>query len=471
MKLNAILAWGITDKTSDFINRKIRLTNILALVLLGLLAFYGIIAALLAPPLLPYLGVGAFVYASILLLNKWRLQAVARFLMSIAPMYVVAMLHALILSVDDSMMVSIYVFQACTMILPWVLIDYENWLPFTFATLIALIPLFAFPSFNAFFEIEVQSEVFQQAWLNHTILLGGLGLTLAVVFFLQMMQKKAELKTLRLVEEIDLQNKERQQKEADLQKTVSELERSREEEKKRTWATEGLAQISTLLRGDDNLQDLSDKIIAYVVKYLGANQGGLFVINDDDESDKYIELKAAYAYSRKKYMEKRIAFGQGLVGQCYLEKEYILLSEIPREYIAITSGLGDATPSFLLITPMIVNEEVYGIFEVAAFRKFEKHEIDFMMQLGENIALTLNSIKINDKTKVLLQETQMQAEQMRAQEEEMRQNMEELQATQENQQRLQEEMKENEELLKEREKELLKKIEKLEGELTKYRNG
>ena len=128
---------------------------------MGLLAFYGIVAALLAPPLLPYLGVSALAYAFILLLNKWRLQALARFLMSIAPMYVVAMLHALILSVDDSMMVSIYVFQACTMILPWVLIDYENWLPFTFASIIALIPLFAFPSFNAFFEkiIEIAPEI------------------------------------------------------------------------------------------------------------------------------------------------------------------------------------------------------------------------------------------------------------------------------------------------------------------------
>jgi methyl-accepting chemotaxis protein len=90
---------------------------------------------------------------------------------------------------------------------------------------------------------------------------------------------------------------------------------------------------------------------------------------------------------------------------------------------------------------MIVNEEVYGIFEIASFKTFEQYQIDFMLEMGENIAMQLNSLKNNEKTKQLLAEMQEQSQQLHSQEEEMRQNMEELQATQEQQERLERELR------------------------------
>jgi GAF domain-containing protein len=104
---------------------------------------------------------------------------------------------------------------------------------------------------------------------------------------------------------------------------------------------------------------------------------------------------------------------------------------MPEEYVRITSGLGDANPRALLLFPLKVDKEAYGIIELASFHEFEAHEIEFVEKLGESIAATLGSVRAAQKNRQLIEQFQQQTEEMRAQEEEMRQNMEELQATQE----------------------------------------
>ena len=162
-----------------------------------------------------------------------------------------------------------------------------------------------------------------------------------------------------------------------------------------------------------------------------ANQGGLFLKNDDDRNDIYYDLIATYAFDRKKFNEKRIHHGEGLVGTCAIEKETIYITDIPQNYISITSGLGGATPNSILIVPLKIDEEILGIIEIASFNTFQQYEIEFVEKIAQNIASTLSSVKVSEHTSQLLEKTQQQAEEMAAQEEEMRQNMEELQATQE----------------------------------------
>ncbi|HEY3402954.1 MAG TPA: GAF domain-containing protein [Ohtaekwangia sp.] len=205
-----------------------------------------------------------------------------------------------------------------------------------------------------------------------------------------------------------------------------------EDDKKRNWSTTGLAQVGEILRASTGTTtELYDNIIKFVVKYTRSNQGGLFILNEENESDKFLELVSCYAFERKKFLEKRLSQGEGLVGQCFLEGQRIYLMDVPKEYISITSGLGGANPNALLIVPLRVNEKIYGVIELATFGKYEEFEIELVEKLAESIGSTISTVRVNESTRLLLERTQQQAEEMRAQEEEMRQNMEELEATQE----------------------------------------
>ncbi len=164
---------------------------------------------------------------------------------------------------------------------------------------------------------------------------------------------------------------------------------------------------------------------------MGANQGGVFIYNDDDKGNEFYQMVAAYAYDRKKFLKRDIMVGEGLVGTSVLEKKTIYMTNVPEHYIQISSGTGEARPRCLLIVPLLVDENVLGVIEMASFSMFEPYKIQFVEKVGESIATTLQSVRINLRTQALLNRSQQQAEELAAQEEEMRQNMEELQATQE----------------------------------------
>jgi hypothetical protein len=226
------------------------------------------------------------------------------------------------------------------------------------------------------------------------------------------------------------------------------LQRVAEDDAKRNWATTGLAQLGETLRASErSITELYDQIIHFVVKYTKSNQGALFLLNSDNSKDEYLEMVSCYAYDRKKHLKKRIEKGEGMVGQCFLEREVIYITVVPTNYVKITSGLGEAPPSSLLLVPIKVNDKIYGIIELLSFSNYETHEIEFLTKAAESIASVISTAKINEHTRVLLTQAQQQAEEMRSQEEEMRQNMEELAATQEEMSR--------------KEKEYLNKIEEL----------
>jgi PAS domain-containing protein len=216
----------------------------------------------------------------------------------------------------------------------------------------------------------------------------------------------------------------------------TKLQNVAEQDKRRVWFNEGVAKFGDILRkNNDNIEDLSAKLISELVNYTNSNQGSIFIVDNQDERNIKLVLKGAYAYQRQKYVEKELAPGQGLVGQAYLERDHIYLSEIPEEYISIRSGLGEAPPTHLLISPMKLNDEIFGIIELASFKPFEPYHIEFIEKVGESIASTIQGLQVSLETKSLLEESQMKAEQLQAQEEEMRQNAEELEATQEEMER------------------------------------
>jgi len=125
---------------------------------------------------------------------------------------------------------------------------------------------------------------------------------------------------------------------------------------------------------------------------IGAIQGAFYVVNDE-AGEKKIELRNSYAYTRKKHLKKSFRFAEGLVGQAAIEQDTILRTEIPDEYVSITSGiLGEQKPKSILIVPLITNEEVYGVLEFAGFRKFDPSQVKFVQELSLILARTIFNI-------------------------------------------------------------------------------
>lgn len=236
----------------------------------------------------------------------------------------------------------------------------------------------------------------------------------------------------------------------ELLKMRDSLVQANEEEFKRSWTTEGLTKFGDILRKNNtNISQLGDQVLSTLVEYLKINQGALYVLNDEQEHDVHLEMVACYAYRRKKYLHQKVEPGDGLVGQSYLEKSAIYLKEVPENYVKITSGLGSAPPNYVAMFPLINNEQVYGVLEIASFELLKDYEKEFMLQLCDNIATTISAVQVNEKTKNLLDESQKMGEEMRSQEEELRQNQEEMQATQEEMERKQTELEQENEKLKE----------------------
>jgi PAS domain-containing protein len=218
----------------------------------------------------------------------------------------------------------------------------------------------------------------------------------------------------------------------ELLKMQNQIKAATDAEQKRTWANEGLNLLGSILQKETNQDLMADKFLSELVKYLKANQGALFVVDDSISENPKLKLRSTYAYNRKKFISKDIFPGEGIAGQAWLEKETIYLREIPGDYVKITSGLGEAPPNNVLIVPLKDDKgNIQGILELASFKIFLQEEISFVERIAETLAITLSSAKGLQQTNNLLRDTQLLTEQMRAQEEEMKQNMEELTATQE----------------------------------------
>jgi PAS domain S-box-containing protein len=231
-----------------------------------------------------------------------------------------------------------------------------------------------------------------------------------------------------------------------LQNTLSETaqiqEKSNQENERRRYINEGLAKFADLLRAKSNdIHTLGDVFIQEVVKYLNAIQGGFFLYDDSEKNQPVLRLISAFAYNRKKYMQKTLALGEGLVGTCAIEKQTMNLTEIPSGYIEITSGLGDTKPDNLILVPVLHEDELIGVIEIASLSKYKDHEILFAEEVAKSLGSTIIYTRNSQRTTELLAKSQKQAIEMTEQEEEMRQNLEELKATQEESNRREEEFK------------------------------
>jgi len=253
--------------------------------------------------------------------------------------------------------------------------------------------------------------------------------------------------------------------------TRKEEETRKVEDEIRNWTTQGIAMFNDILRQDNNdIKKLSFNIIKNLIQYLSANQGGFFLLEDQQTEGQYLDLIAAYAYDRQKFLQKKINVGEGLIGNCVLEKQTIYLKDIPKGYIEIRSGLGGSLPRSLLIVPLKKEDQITGAVEIASLNEFKKYEIDFVEKVAESIAATMVTVKLHEQTAVLLEESKKRSEEISQQEEELRQNLEELKATQEEMARIRKDEEQKEKERREAEQKMMEQLKEQQHLLSKEKS-
>lgn len=468
--LQAFFSWGVTEEQPAWLQGKIKVCNrITTNVLLAGVPF--LLLCLFYLPEITWIGILAVsACLFILLLNLFQQVYLSRILGGLLGCVTGTVAHAIVLPAGSSPNSGLLVFVFAFLIIPFVIFDLREKLLLGLVTVVNILVICATPLLVNLLETDTSfEEFFKLPWTNAFFLvISALVTVISLVVVLSenlMFQQQSS----ELVAKMEDRNKALLSSEEELRQSLEQIDKSKEEERRRNWASEGMALFSAMLRDAANVEQVYDRLLARLVSYLEANQGGLYVVKQEEEQQLVIKLEACFAYNRKKYVEQEFGPGEGLLGQAYLEAEKIVLTEIPEGYISITSGLGEAQPRALVIIPLKLNEQIAGLLELASFKDFEPYEIDFLEKLGETIASSIISINTSTRTRELLELTQVQTEEQRAREEELRQNMEELQTTQEEMRRVQSALRqkesENEQALAELQQIRVKLEEELAGQI------
>ncbi|WP_069999680.1 response regulator [Cellulosilyticum sp. I15G10I2] len=223
------------------------------------------------------------------------------------------------------------------------------------------------------------------------------------------------------------------------------------ENNNQSWLKTGQAELSERMSKEQDMKMLCGNIISYIAVYLNVPIGRVYIRNENDS----YELQGVYAYKKSKNFLEVISLGEGLIGQAALEKQKILLSNIPEDYLKISSGVGEAKPKSIIVVPCLLNDKVVGVIELGTFQGFTPIQLKFLDEVSEMIAINISSLQAHLKTEELLQKTLIQSEELQVQQEELRQSNEEFEeqtrSLRESEERLQEQQEElrviNEELV------------------------
>jgi transcriptional regulator with GAF, ATPase, and Fis domain len=310
---------------------------------------------------------------------------------------------------------------------PWLVYDWHEKTHLIVYVIFYIMISLTIPALNNLFSQVHDVTEIQNGLLGKIIFtIAAIGITGPLLFFMyNNFVSRGNSK--KLVIKLEDQKKELLKKEAELNLSIRRIRESQEQEKERVWESTGLTIFSNLLRNEyESVDDVAQGVITQLVKYLDVNQGGVFLLNDTDKDNLYLELRGCFAFERSRFINKKIDVGEGMLGQCYLEKETMCINPIPKNYLKITSGLGELAPTVLLIVPIKSGQKVLGIIELAAFSELPQHKISFVEKLCESVATALLSIQANIAIRKLLASSQQLTADMKNREESMSKNMEEL---------------------------------------------
>ncbi|MEH2414083.1 response regulator [Nostoc sp.] len=256
---------------------------------------------------------------------------------------------------------------------------------------------------------------------------------------------------------------------------IVNLRNTTQKNDEQNWLKSNLAEFTQMLQGQRKLESVSRLILSNLAPLVGASQG-VFYLMDSIDDEPVLKLLSSYAYKERKNLANQFRLGEGLVGQCALEKQRILLTQVPSDYIRITSGLGEAPPLNIIVLPIVFETQVNAVIELASFGPFKQLHLTFLEQLSENLGVFLNNIASQFQTQQLLQESVALTEELQTQQEELQQSNQRLEEqaheleesqfivkeSNEELQQLNEELEEKAELLEVQNREVARKNEEVE---------
>jgi HAMP domain-containing protein/signal transduction histidine kinase/CheY-like chemotaxis protein len=211
---------------------------------------------------------------------------------------------------------------------------------------------------------------------------------------------------------------------------IANLRETTRQNEEQDWLKTNLARISGLMQGQRNLETVSQLIMSELSPAVGAQHGAFFFADHDETGTDYeLMLLATYGYTKKDAEPPRFGVGDGLVGQAAYEKKPIRIVDPPPDYIRVASGLGDAAPRDIIVIPVLFEEQVVAVIELASFTPFSEIILQFLDQLTETIGVVLSTIIANVRTEELLQQSQSQSQELQEQSEALQRQQLELQAT------------------------------------------
>ena len=199
------------------------------------------------------------------------------------------------------------------------------------------------------------------------------------------------------------------------------LRLARESEAARDWLKSGRNELNFLIREEQNTVEIAEKVLAFMVSYLKAGVGALYLF---DERLVKLVLTATYAGTREMKLGEHFRLGEGLIGQAAREQKIICLAEVPPGYLQIGSALGVSTPKVIVAVPLLHGNRLVGVIEIGSFREFTETELKFVELARETIAIAVAANIAHQQTVELLEQTEQQSEELRVQQEELQQSNE-----------------------------------------------
>ena len=246
-----------------------------------------------------------------------------------------------------------------------------------------------------------------------------------------------------------------------LNQMIVNLKSTTEKNAEQDWLKTNLAKFSRMMQGQKDLEAVSKLIMSELTPLVSAHHGAFYIMEDDNNTP-VLKLIASYAYKERKHLGNRFYLGEGLVGQAALEKKPILLTNVPDDYIRISSGLGEAPPRNVIVLPVLFEGEVKAVIELASFLPFSQIHQLFLDQLAETVGVVINMIAANMRTAELLEQSQGLTLELQSQSEELRKQQEELKRSNAELEAQAQTLRTSEELLKDQQEELQQVNEELE---------